>query len=458
MSLAPKIDEVNYFATRKNPDLICLTETWLTEAISENCINIPGYYLTCKNRSTGAHGGVCVYINNSIQYKTLDQLHHPELEVLWVHIRPKRLPRGIPCIVTGTVYHPPSADDNIMIDYLSSTHMFIEGLYPGCGIFLTGDFNRLNINRLLAQFSMKQLVRVPTRGDSILDLIITNMPQLYDKDSVERYTPFGLSVHNVIMLYPKKRPPQAIGRRTVRKRVTRRSSKTIELGRYLGSCDWSLLDSPMNCENKLQLFVELVQIGRGNIMPLQTTKLNVNVPPWFTPELKNLIKLRQRAFKNDDKELFRLYRNRVNRERKICRARFFSSKVQHLKESKPSQWCNDVKKIAGMTPATGSDDLCSQLHLDQIDVLDLQGIANLINNALLEPIQEYQPLDSLPPHDEKFVAPVLSQTDVYSVLQNWIFKEFAEILAQPVCSILNSSFAEQRLPPSLEDGRRRSFD
>ena len=100
----------------------------------------------------------------------------------------------------------------------------------------------------------------------------------------------------------------------------------------------------MNCENKLQLFVELVQIGRGNIMPLQTTKLHVNVPTWFTPELKDLIKLRQRAFKNDDKELFRLYRNRVNRERKICRARFFSSKVQHLKESKPSQWWNDVEK------------------------------------------------------------------------------------------------------------------
>ena len=175
--------------------------------------------------------------------------------------------------------------------------------------------------------------------------------------------------------------------RTVRKRDTRRS-KTIELGRYLGSCDWSLLGFPINCENKLQLLVELVQIGLDNIMlmPLQTTKLHVNDLPLFTPVLKNLIKLRQRAFKNDDKELFRLYRNRVSRERKICRARFFSSKVQHLKESKPNQWWNDVKKIAGMTSATGSDDLCSQLHLDQIDVLDIQGIANLINNALLEPM------------------------------------------------------------------------
>lgn len=263
---------------------------------------------------------------------------------------------------------------------------------------------------------MKQLVRTPTRGDHILDLIITNMPQLYNKDSVERYPPFGLSDHNVIMLHPRKRPSQAISRRTVRKRDTRRS-KTYELCRYLSSCDWSFLDSPMNCENQVQLFVELVRIGLDNIMPLKTTKLHVNDPPWFTPELKKLIKLRQRAFQTDDKELFRLYRNRVNRERKTCRANFFSSKVQHLKETKPSQWWNDVKKIAGMTPATGSDDLRSQLHLDQIDDLDLQGIANLINYAFLEPMQDYQPLDSLPPYDGEFVAPVLSETDVYSALR-----------------------------------------
>ena len=72
-----------------------------------------------------------------------------------------------------------------------------------------------------------------------------------------------------------------------------------------------------------------------------------------------------------------------------------------------------------------------------------------------------------------FVAPVLSQSDVCSVLQklnprkasgpdgvsNWILKEFAEILAQPVCSILDSSFAEQiKIATLLEDGRRRSFD
>ena len=147
MSLAPKIDEITLCISETKPDLACFTETWLHDGISIDCINIPGYNLIYKNRTSGIHGGVCTYIRNSIKFKTLNFLHHPDFEVLWVYVRPKRLPRGVPCIVIGTVYHPPSADDNSMIDHLSLSLTSMEGYYPGCGIFLTGDFNRLNVNR-----------------------------------------------------------------------------------------------------------------------------------------------------------------------------------------------------------------------------------------------------------------------------------------------------------------------
>ena len=86
------------------------------------------------------------YINNTIKFKALADLYHPELEVLWVHFRPARLLRGSPCIVSGTVYHtlyPTGANDTAMVDYLFSSLTTMEGRYPGCGILLTGDFNRL---------------------------------------------------------------------------------------------------------------------------------------------------------------------------------------------------------------------------------------------------------------------------------------------------------------------------
>ena len=118
-------------------------------------------------------------------FKPLTDLFiYQEFEVLWTFIRPMRLPRGFPCIIVGTMYHshyPESASDKAVLDYLATSLTTIEGRYPGCGILLTGDFNRLNISRLLHRFKLKQLVSTPTRGHQILDLIITNMPNLYDK-------------------------------------------------------------------------------------------------------------------------------------------------------------------------------------------------------------------------------------------------------------------------------------
>ena len=72
---------------------------------------------------------------NSILFKTLDHLHHPDIEVLWV-------------VVIGTVYHPPSADDLVILNYLITSLTAIEVLQPGCGVLLAGDLNRLNVNRL----------------------------------------------------------------------------------------------------------------------------------------------------------------------------------------------------------------------------------------------------------------------------------------------------------------------
>ena len=55
-----------------------------------------------------------------------------------------------------------------MLEYLAKSLTDIEGHYPGCGIILAGDFNRLNVSRLSRQFRMKQLVHLHTRGDQTL--------------------------------------------------------------------------------------------------------------------------------------------------------------------------------------------------------------------------------------------------------------------------------------------------
>ena len=240
------------------------------------------------------------------------------------------------------------------------------------------------------------------------------------------------------MLSPKIRCPRATSsRRTIKRRDTRPSRKR-ELGRYLASINWSVIHSTERCEDKLNLFIDLVKIGFNTIMPLQSTKLHINDAPWITTEFKELIRLRQRAFKDGDVELFKHYRNVVNRERKCCRSRFYASRVGNLKQSKPNQWWSSVKKIAGMAPASGSQDLRSQLHVDDIEDYSLEEVSKIINNAFLEPMSNYHPLESPPPFEEEsddFTAFLMlsklnpSKASGPDDLPNWLLKEYAEFLA-----------------------------
>ena len=65
-------------------------------------------------------------------------------------------------------------------DHLFQTLTLVESKYPNCGIIITGDFNRLNVTRLLNHFRLKQIVKIPTRNDATLDLILTNMHKFYN--------------------------------------------------------------------------------------------------------------------------------------------------------------------------------------------------------------------------------------------------------------------------------------
>ena len=104
MSLAPKIDEVRSTILDFKPNLGFITETWLRDTISGNHLHIPGYSFISRNRTTDIHGGIGLYIVDSIRYRSLDHLQDPEYEALWAWLRPKRLPHGIPCVVAATIF------------------------------------------------------------------------------------------------------------------------------------------------------------------------------------------------------------------------------------------------------------------------------------------------------------------------------------------------------------------
>ena len=77
-----------------------------------------------------------MYLKNNIQYSVLESLSNSSFEVLWIRMRPTRLPRGVNSVIVGTVYHPPNADDSEMLNYLIESMSFIEANYFGCGVII----------------------------------------------------------------------------------------------------------------------------------------------------------------------------------------------------------------------------------------------------------------------------------------------------------------------------------
>lgn len=104
-SLAPKIDELQCIVANNEVDIVCVSETLLSDEIPDP--PLLNYVLFRRDRTYTSGGGVAVYVNCKIGSCRLDA---PDLdgisESLWVQLRPTRLPKGISSILLGIIYHP----------------------------------------------------------------------------------------------------------------------------------------------------------------------------------------------------------------------------------------------------------------------------------------------------------------------------------------------------------------
>lgn len=300
------------------------------------------------------HGGVCTYIKNSIRFTVLGDLSDPDFEAPWLKVRPNRLPRGFSDIIVGLIYHPPSSNNSLISNYLMTSLSAVESTYPGVAIILLGDFNKLNVSNLKSSFKLKQIVPFPTQGPSSLDLIITNLQNYYDVP--ERRPAFGLSDHISVEVMPKLRSMLPISRYKIKSRDLRPSNRKAT-GLYLKNVDISpLISNAPSCSEKAAILETVIKTDLDTIVPFTSKTIYANEPPRINPRLKNLIKQRQKALAHGNLPLFRLLRNRVNRERKCCRGKYYETKVAQLKDCKPSMWWKEVKKLCGLSPASQNPD------------------------------------------------------------------------------------------------------
>ena len=111
--LTTHIDELRIFLAHNEIDILSINETKLNETISDNEVNILGYDIVRRDRTTDGGGGVCFYVKKSINFIVRKDLNMETLENLCLEIQQ---PRSKPFVVV-TWYRPPDSSIGIFTPF-----------------------------------------------------------------------------------------------------------------------------------------------------------------------------------------------------------------------------------------------------------------------------------------------------------------------------------------------------
>ena len=150
-----KSDELLCVAQMNDVSCVCVTETWFKGFMSPESVGLAGFCCERKDREDRRGGGVACYVAASMVYTRLRYIEDDEQGVLWVRLRPQKLPRKYSCIIIACIYHPPKADNGSMREYRIISLDSNLRCYPECGIILTGDFNQLRDSFLRVHYEYR---------------------------------------------------------------------------------------------------------------------------------------------------------------------------------------------------------------------------------------------------------------------------------------------------------------
>jgi exonuclease III len=185
-SLLKHLDELKILLNYNPIDVLAINETRLDSSITDCEVFIPGYEIFRRDRNTnGRHGGgVCFYVQTSINCTPRHDLNFKDLENLCIEIRK---PRSKPFLVASW-YRPPdsSVDKFNCFEALvgkmdaESLEYYIMGDMNANLIASNLDNNSRRLTDIADVYGLQQLISEPTRVSSfsstMIDLIFTNSP------------------------------------------------------------------------------------------------------------------------------------------------------------------------------------------------------------------------------------------------------------------------------------------
>ena len=459
-----KHEDLDTVLDLNNVDVAVLTETWTTEdSLNELVFDRYTMFHSVRTNCIRASGGVSIFVKTQIQAVKLNVDIPKHLEVMYISICPSWLPRSISNIIICGVYYPGSGSEyappqeDLVSHLTESIHRFYNK-YACPLIMIMGDFNDMNITELCELCSLKQVVKVPTRENAILDLIMTNCHNDWYNDPIG-LPKIGKSDHFCVLYVPKQYVKPKNSKEKIMVRQFKKSA-ILDFGSWLVNYDWSPLFEIFDVDLKSAYFSTITWLMIDKFFPLIMIEISSTDKEWITPNLKKLINQRQQAFLANNMDLYKHLARKVRleiRKAKLC----YNKKKAHLFHTlNPREWYKHIYKIIGN----------KKQNLNIINIPDLENKTideqtKIVNDHFSNICKKYPPLKNFQISTNEVEAEIECVTEMwtYKMILKYakkslghddfphrILKEFAPELATPFCDIINCALKTGIFPAAYK--------
>ena len=416
-SLFPKISSLVTDIEERTTDVCCVTEVW--EQISskkhqrkiEELLEMKGIQYVSTPRRTGKRGGGAAIAVN-LEHYTLSKLNVKiprAVETVWGLVKSKKVSSSPPIIVC-CFYSPPNRQTNPeLIDHLTVTLQKLLNIHKNAGLIICGDRNKIDISTISAlDPSLQQVVKRPTHGNKILDVIYTNLSTLYEEADILP----PLCPDNPLLAAPSDHhgagiiPVADITRSKMQNKIVKKirplpESLISEYKLKLSSVDFSFLLS-MDINDAVNSFENTTTNFLENTFPEKKITIYDSDKPWFNEELRTLKRKRMREYnKNGKSQRYTTLKENFNSKSVEAIDKYRNKLKTEVLEAKRGSSYPTLKKLA----ARPASNMSKFLLPDHAGMSDLQS-AEIIADHFSKISQQYKPLalSALPPAIQDYLA------------------------------------------------------
>ena len=457
-----KSTEMELILNHNNVDIAVFTETWLCHDTSDQLpFNDYVKFHRIRENVLRYSGGVSIFVHTNIPATKLDVKIPENLECLWVSVRPKWLPRSISNMIicgiyypgSGSKYAPPQED---FVIYLTESVQKFMNRYANPLFMLMGDFNDLNIDEICEICRFQQVVKVPTRNEAILDLILTNTNNVYYEDPIS-LPKIGDGDHFPVLYSPKLYEKPNIQKKTIKTRMYKKSAMQ-QFGNWITHFNWCDQFQMSDVNEKEAYCYETIWQNIEKYFPLVKVNTSSNDKEWITSELKDLFARRQRAHMEGNNELRDCLAKKIRIKVKEAKIRYNAKKVNLFSKSNSRDWYRHVNNII----RNGEKNTINLVNIPELAYKSPEETSKIINNNFADICKKYPPLEkgfSVTKNPSDSDVKLISEHETYKLINRFakkslggrdfprqIVHEFAPELATPYSDITNCSLKTEKFP------------